>query len=640
MTRWLVLVLVACSTRSVPDVAGVGIATPVAVETPPLTGAHGVVIDMLAITDEGDAVVSQDVNGGTRLWPALDGTREPIVVRIAMSNQLSVGRDDRGFVIASLDFGNGGELVHIATSGALLSHTSIAPEPPVESITVGEQGVLVVRADQTIAILDADGELRARLEAPAGSRIARIVTRHGHTLVVFSHPDADGQSMYGRWIEGTSWGAGTPDFQVDPQSIAALSPSGTRLLVDFERVPYLLDLQTGRILDNFGPGELVGFIDDETVATFVGTKLVWRQVNARFEGREEESIDSAGPFVAADRVVVSANQGSLLVHTKKSVLQLGYGIADVRGMEVVGDRVIVSGSGRVAMLLDAALVPQRKIELPYDGRLLADVRLIDDRFAIATYTLGSGMWWSVSVIELDEQITWQSMQHALRRGEIEYEPATGLLSITDSIASYLTPWDAKKKSFETWYRIAGTPADVHLLDPQATGGLVALAVRPVGSLIEIAEIHGADLKVGKPIEPRRTHRVPGVVVGVDRRGNVYAIDKTDYVVYHDGLEVSRIADVGNASVAPHPSGTYIALYGDQRIRLYDASGKLAWEIAAPLAQRIAWLGDDLIVDYAGGIGKIDAATGALIKRTCGWTFGLSALSTNDVLAGDSICDAQ
>jgi hypothetical protein len=622
-------------------VAGVGIATPVAVETPPLTGAHGAAIDMVAITDEGDAVVSQDANGGTRLWPTLDGTREPIVVRIATSRQLSIGRDDSGFVIASLDFGNGGEILHIASSGAMLSHTSIAPEPPLESISVAESGVLVVRADQTIAILDADGELRTRLEAPAGSRIMHIVTRHGRTLVVFSHSGADGQSMYGRWIDGTSWGAGTPDFQVDPQTIAALSPSGTRLLVDFERVPYLLDLQTGRILDNFGPGELVGFVDDETVATFVSGKLVWRQVNARFEGREEETTDSTGPFVAADRVVVSAKQGSLLVHTKKSVQQLGYRIADVQGMAVVGDRVIVSGSGRDAMMLDPALVPQRKVELPYDGRMLADVRLIDDRFAIATYTLGTGMWWSVSVIELDEQITWQSMQHALTRGEIEYEPATGLLSITDSIASYLTPWDAKKKSFETWYRIAGKAADVHLLDPHSAGGLVALAVRAVDSQLEIAEIHGADLKVGKPIEPRRTHRVAGYVVAIDQRGNVYVIDKTDYVVYRDGLEVARITTIGDArGVAPKPDGTYIAVYGDQRIRLYDATGTLVWQIAAPLAQRIAWLGDDLIVDYAGGIGKIDAATGALIKRTCGWTFGLSALSTNDVLAGDSICDAQ
>jgi hypothetical protein len=32
----------------------------------------------------------------------------------------------------------------------------------------------------------------------------------------------------------------------------------------------------------------------------------------------------------------------------------------------------------------------------------------------------------------------------------------------------------------------------------------------------------------------------------------------------------------------------------------------------------------------------------LIKRSCGWTFGLSALSTNEPVAplsGDSICDA-
>ena len=65
----------------------------------------------------------------------------------------------------------------------------------------------------------------------------------------------------------------------------------------------------------------------------------------------------------------------------------------------------------------------------------------------------------------------------------------------------------------------------------------------------------------------------------------------------------------------HPRGTYIAILEDQRLRVYDASGALRWQIAAPLAQRIAWLGDELVVDYVGGLGKIDVATGALIGRT-------------------------
>jgi hypothetical protein len=177
------------------------------------------------------------------------------------------------------------------------------------------------------------------------------------------------------------------------------------------------------------------------------------------------------------------------------------------------------------------------------------------------------------------------------------------------------------------------------VDPRANAGIVAVALRPDGPHVEIAEIYGDDLKVGAPIQPRQRYRVDGYAAGVDRRARVYVVDHGALVVYEHGLEVARIADVGELRVVAQPKGDYIALYGDQRIRLYDIHGRLRWQIAAPLAQRITWLDDELVVDFAGGIGKIDAATGALNKRVCGWSFGLSALSSNDVLAGDSICDA-
>ena len=641
MTRCLLLVLVACSTRAVPDVAGVGTAVPVAVETPPLTAAHGAVIEQIAVTDAGDAAVTQDQTGGTRLWSTLDGTREPIVVHIARTLQLAVGHDVRGYVIASLDQGFGLEIVRLSESGGLVSHVSLSPEPAFDSIAITEQGILAARADQTLAFVSDRGEVTMRLEAPAAERIEHVLTRHGRTLVLLTHLNRFGPSMYGRWLDGESWGGVMPDLQVDPKSIAALSPNGKRLLVDFAGAPYLLDTETGKIIDNFGASVLVGFTDDEHIATFAASNLVWRLASARFEAHDAEKEISFEPFAVGDGVVLSANRGSLLLHTPQAVRQLGYRVTDPSGVRVAGDRVLGFGMGSELAVFDADLEKREVVKLPDEDRLLVDLIPIDERFAIATYTKSGLSWWTASVLDQERHTTWQSLQPALVRGDIRYEPTTGLLSVTDSVASWLTRWDDKRHSFETWYRIDGKPADVHLVDPQQTGGVVALVARTInGGIFDVEEIHGEDLKVGASIKPRRTHRIEGGLAAVDRLGTVYAVDHDNLVIYRNGLEVTRIAEAGRGAVEPQPGGGAIVVYGDQRIRLYEATGEQRWQIAAPLAQRIAWLGNELVVDYSGGLGKIDAATGALIKRTCGWSFGLGALSTDEVLAGDSICDAN
>jgi len=636
MKRVVLLILFACSTRSVPD-AGVVVPAlaPPTVE-PPLTGSHGAAIELVAISDDGSAVVTQDAIGGTRLWPSLDGKREPIVLGVQPATQLAIARSGDGFVIASRDQGGGAEVVHLAATGTVKAHASIAPDPVIESIAIAPEGVLAVRADQTLAVFSADGDMITRLEAPAASRIRQVATRGGRTLVLFAHDD----TTNGRWLSGTTWGGVTPDFQLDPASRAVLSPNGKRLLIDFEGAAYLLDTETGKIIENYGGGLPLGFVDDDTSIELGAGKLVWQQVGGAFGSAREGTAEASEPAAVANDIVVTAKGTSLVLHTPERAAQLGYRMTDVVGMHVVDDHVAITGAAQQVQMLDPNLDPRSTPELPDDLRVLGDLLPIDDRFVIATHTFNTGTWWSLSVLDLGGHKTWQAFQHPLGRSEIRYEPSTGYLEITDSVASYLTRWDPKTLSFETWYTLAGGAAEVYLLDPRRNNGFVAVALRSVKGQLEINEIAGTDVKVGAPIAPKHTYQVNGYAVAVDLAGRVYAIDKGTLVMYEHGTEIGRIADVGDARVAPHPSGAYIALWGDQRIGLYEANGTQRWQIAAPLAQRIAWLGDDLVVDYAGGLGKIDAATGALIKRTCGWSFGLSALSTNDVIAGESICDAQ
>src|SRR5689334_14661163 len=89
--RWLALagaLLAACSARGAPPhgtSAGAGSGSPptVAPEAPPEAPAeparpvtrapHGAPIELLAVTEAGDAAISADTRHGLRLWPSLDG---------------------------------------------------------------------------------------------------------------------------------------------------------------------------------------------------------------------------------------------------------------------------------------------------------------------------------------------------------------------------------------------------------------------------------------------------------------------------------------------------------------------------------------------------------------------------------------
>ena len=88
---WL-LVLAACGGGTEPrdGVRGSGSSAPGALSAPrppltepvgaPVTGMPGAPTARIAVTDAGDAAVPADTTGAIRLWPALDGTREPVVV--------------------------------------------------------------------------------------------------------------------------------------------------------------------------------------------------------------------------------------------------------------------------------------------------------------------------------------------------------------------------------------------------------------------------------------------------------------------------------------------------------------------------------------------------------------------------------
>ena len=61
--------------------------------------------------------------------------------------------------------------------------------------------------------------------------VPTLLSRNGHTLVLSRH----GDDTRGRWLDGMEWGSDTPRLMIDPDSVAMLSPSGRRIVIDSEK---------------------------------------------------------------------------------------------------------------------------------------------------------------------------------------------------------------------------------------------------------------------------------------------------------------------------------------------------------------------------------------------------------------------
>src|SRR6184192_590488 len=73
-------------TEPPPSAEVVHPASRAAIEAP-----HGGAISTLAVTPDGTAAITADQLGGMRLWPVLDGSREPLVVDLPHARDLAIG---------------------------------------------------------------------------------------------------------------------------------------------------------------------------------------------------------------------------------------------------------------------------------------------------------------------------------------------------------------------------------------------------------------------------------------------------------------------------------------------------------------------------------------------------------------------
>lgn len=643
---------------------------------PPLAAAHGAEIVALAATADGLAVASADRLGGLRLWPVLDGTREPVVITGSATRALTLARDGDGFVIGTLDAAGGVHVIRTSAAGAVRGRTTVSGELPASEIVATADGLLILRADQALERIDAGGTVRGRLYPEPGTHIDSLVARAGRVLALVQ----EDKQLHGRWLElghGVRWGAGTPrlPFKI---AHAVLSPGGDLLAVSRPRSlhPALIDLAAGTARktplcvskqwphegggdDGSDDREMMrsdnaplplGFLSDTVVACSVMTSLVWWGTNGDQQTNFAGSFAVANlPLAMTDRALVLGTGPNLaLVHPSLNRF-LGYGVHDLNGLRVsaVG---LLAGTDQQWLLFDAGLGERARFE-PSRGRgEWLDIAPLDERYAVATVMRRStdrrGNQIQVAVFDGLSRTVRQLLPYAAQDREVSYEPATRLLATSDGAMAMLLRFDPASHTFGEPIRVGSaiSPPRIALLDPRRSGGIAALEIDQTSDGLLVGELREAELRPGTTVQPRTTYRVPGELRAVDRAGHLYVhrpLDRDDLVVFSRDIPGARLADAAGLTLRPSADGSRIAAFGNQRLRMLTATGEVRWDAAAWSGGELDWTAaGDLVVQFPSGIARIDLETGRIAARRCGWYFGLSDQMPEAGHPGPSICDVS
>ena len=638
----------------------------------PPTASHGSTIVHIAVTEDGRAAISSDQQGALRLWPVLDGTREPVVLRGAEPAGLAIARDGDGFVVADHDAASGVELIRVGPGGDLRGRAALGRDPEVLQVELVGGAALVLRADRVIEIVAFDGTVRTRLVPEPGTRTRSLIARAGRVLALLDV----GSELRGRWIDveatRATWGARTRPLPFDPTRAIAMSPDHRRLVGSkpgASHTPLIVDLASDTaglhlmcVLADAQPDPFkfdsddilptaLGFVDARTVACATNGLLSYWGTNGEAAAPTGPEITTVGVEHAfGDGVVVAGLGHQLGLYTPRAVHYLGYGFRELTNVRVVPTGLLIGKGDHKPILLDAALRERARFALPVQAGDWTDLVPLDDRYllTVSTRPMSADAWgnaYQVSVYDAVTQSIHQLLPNRAAGGDLVYEPATQLLVSSDGGKHLLLRFDPRTHSFGARTELATTAIvrRIQLTDPAISDGLAALALRDADGAVLVDEL-GADDVTGATIAARASFRIAGELRAVDRAGQLYVHGPTDgdaITVVRHGIVIAKLAGAAPLALRPSPDGATVAGLGSQRIALYSTTGTLRWQAAAWGATDVLWALDGaLIARYAGALATLDPTTGELAQRQCGWGFGLAETPFETSTTTPNVCDAR
>jgi hypothetical protein len=621
-----------------------------AVPSPGLVAAaHDAEIAVLAASEDGSVAVSADRRGGMRLWPSLDGKREPVVVDDEIAaEQLAIARDGDEIVVAAA--GPLGDLavIRTAASGEPISRTRVDLERTIVALHVISSGFVGLRDDQTVVGVDLRGGRLGTLQAGAGERIAELASRRGRALAFVT---GDGL-VRARWIEVSeqlAWGTESPPLPIDPVH-AVLAPDHQRVaaLARDRETLVTVSLRDGRVRGrpltrNFVlfPVRPLGFLDDRSVAL-----LSAQDEHGWWRGGEWQSIDmtgSDGPAAVTDRRLVTASVGAganLRLDSLDGTKYLGFRLLDVHSMRRRGDGWMIS-DGRSVLGIDDRLVARKRYELGIKDARSDDVVLLDARHWVVAVTSQAYL---IDVTQPDQRVLL-----APSVGRIQYEPTTRLMAIGGGEGQWIGRYDSKAGEFRERIEVR-QPDWIELLDPAANQGNVArkIVVDGLRARLRQASMPGAaraltatitairdiDFKANEPLrEGRSFQRELPYHLTSDLFERTLRSPQPDEIAARIAAQLPEVTRHRTS-----PDGARIAIVGASRIALRDRDGVARWAAAFPGAVDVLWNGSGELIAFGSGMARIDIATGATLDRRCGWEFGLWGDHEVNCEFGARLCD--
>ncbi|MBV8761325.1 MAG: hypothetical protein JO257_28770 [Deltaproteobacteria bacterium] len=576
-------------------------------------------ITLIAVTADGRAAVTADEGGGLRLWPALDGTKEPRVVVAPQAHQLALARRGDGFTIGVLDAGGGLVIANVDGEGRARSHATLPTEPAFLGIAMTAAGLLAWRADQIAVLLDADGAPIGQLGTQPGERLVTIAERGGHAMALLERAGKRGMRSltvgaamaWGDWVEVG-----------DVADLLAIAPDGRHVVVQRKDIVVVLDIK-GQLVDeaNALSTDRIDWLDDTTLVYATRSGLAFH-VKARTVGPR----GSTGAVLAVGGGHAVAAAGSeLAIATPAHTQYLGYGVVSPSVAQPAIDGQLVIGLGDSFVTLDRSLHEVGEPTFPVPASTeVADLRWLGgDAWAVEASHVGNGETFLVLVgggkSKVVEAGRWSA--HVM-----SYEPSTHLLTLSLGNAPAVYRFDPGKLELA---RIAALPSETSTqtelvpLAPARAGGMTILhltlhAVTTARWLRDPAKLK----------EPTTSVTLAAGFAGADSAGHVFGWEPGDgamrLVVFEQGRRVGVLPANGRVSVWPAPTGERLLEIGAHDVSLLSVAGKLLWSTPIEGATQGSWLSDGgVAIITAAGIARLDPATGAIVAARCGWEFSLA-----------------
>ncbi len=631
---------------------------------------HQTQIITVDIAADASAAVSVDQGGRALIWPTLDGTVPSRKLPVRGWRQAAIGRSGDRLLAAFVNAADSLEVVGTDRLGGDQTRAVLPPTSGVAKVAIVDGQVVAIGTDQALLLVDAGGTILDRVTARETRLLGVVPTTAG--AVVVARVVSGGTPAYqarrlhvragklelGPGVPlpgppGREVFAASPDARVLAYPGATLVPGVAQqplVLVDLER-PHLaitttLTLGASGQLAFTGPREL-GLVElssanlvrldlgpSPTVQTLplgLPRSNGWRLgVGGTAVGPADTSLLVIAPdgrtryvghrFAAPSQASLAPSGEVVAWHTTEAVV--------VERVDRRWRRVIRWPAGTVAQ---ASLIDDDHLLVALAGGALQLVALRGQA------SPGPDSSIDAAQLVLDEV-------SSLAGASFEFEGSTRLVAVGLGGAAALWRVSADGRTFGP--RMLVPEAQVFLLHADTGHALAAVAGKSVRRYTL------DELRAGVTAEQAKDGRVELTAMPridrIDRRGRALHLTWRAtptpghrVVIFADAAGVMSETALGNAAtLEPSPRGDRLLTFDSSNTtELRDLAGVSRWRLPTPSTPGLRWSGDGrhVVITAGGGGLVVDAETGQIELRGCGWMFGAHATPPPRRFGNNPIC---